>query len=109
MTLEVLFAKAGQVRTFLAMVLLGAGMALLIYLSGLLHRRSHHAGMAMDLLSAVLLTLLMGQILLHSGDGLRLYALLGLLIGGTLCAAGVIPLLQLFARLLPPRPKDESP
>ena len=28
MTLEVLFAKAGQVRTFLAMVLLGAGMAL---------------------------------------------------------------------------------
>ncbi|MBR4081384.1 MAG: hypothetical protein IKL25_06125 [Clostridia bacterium] len=108
MTLEVLFAKAGQVRTFLAMVLLGAGMALLVRLSGLLHRRSHHAGMATDLLSALLLTLLMGQILLRSGDGLRLYALLGLLIGGALCTAGVLPLLGLIARLLP-RPKNGSP
>ena len=91
MTLEVLFAKARQSRTFLAMVLLGAGMALLVHLSGRLHRRSAALGMASDLLIAVLLACTAGQLLLAGGEGLRLYALLGLMIGGALYLAGPGP------------------
>ena len=52
MTLELLFLKAGQCRTFLTMVLLGAGMALLVHLAGALHRRKPWLGMAADVLLA---------------------------------------------------------
>lgn len=91
MTLEVLFAQAGQCRTFLLMVLLGAAMALLVHLSGRIHRRNRWFGMATDLLCAVGLALALGQVLLGSGEGLRGYGLLGLLIGGALYAAGLAP------------------
>ena len=91
MTLEVLFAQAGQCRTFLLMVLLGAAMALLVHLSGRIHQRNHWFGMAADLLCAVGLALALGQVLLGSGEGLRGYGLLGLLIGGALYAAGLAP------------------
>ena len=101
MTLELLFAQAGQRRTFLLMVLLGAGMALLVQLSGQLHRRTRFAGMAADLACAVWLACALGQVLLRSGEGLRLYGLLGLLIGGTLYAAGLAPLMALLMRALP--------
>ena len=40
MTIELLFAKAFQLRTCLLMLLLGAATGLAIQLSGLLHRRS---------------------------------------------------------------------
>ena len=91
MTLEVLFAQAGQCRTFLLMVLLGAAMALLVHLSGRILRRNRWFGMAADLLCAVGLALALGQVLLSSGEGLRGYGLLGLLIGGALYAAGLAP------------------
>ena len=94
MTLEVLFAQAGQCRTFLLMVLLGAAMALLVHLSGRIHQRNHWFGMAADLLCAVGLALALGQVLLGSGEGLRLYGLLGLCIGGTLYLGGVAPAVE---------------
>ena len=113
MTLEVLFAKAGQSRTFLAMVLLGAGMALLVHLSGRLHLRSTALGMAADLLIAVLLACTVGQLLLAGGEGLRLYALLGLCIGAGLYAAGVAPaanwLLRRCRRKISPTSAGTSP
>ena len=94
MTLEVLFAKAGQTRTFLLMVLLGCMLALGIQLAGLLHRRSTWLGHGADLLCAAGLALTLGQILLGCGEGLRLYGLLGLCIGGALSTACIRPLID---------------
>ena len=91
MTLEVLFAQAGQGRTFLLMVLCGAAAGLCIHLAGFLHQVNGWLGMAADLLCGLGLTLALGQILLGSGEGLRFYGLLGLCIGGVLYAAGPGP------------------
>lgn len=89
MTLEVLFAQAHQGRTFLLMLLCGAAMGGLIQLSGLVYRVKPLLGMAADMLCAAGLALALGWILMGSGEGLRLYGLLGLCIGGALYAAGV--------------------
>ena len=89
MTLEVLFAQAHQGRTFLLMLLCGAAMGGLIQLSGLMYRVKPLLGMAADMLCAAGLALALGWILMGSGEGLRLYGLLGLCIGGALYAAGV--------------------
>ena len=94
MTLEVLFAAAGQRRAFLLMVLLGAALALLIHLGGSLHRISPPLGMAADLLTAAAFTLAAAWIILDSGDKLRLYGLLGLCIGGALYLGGVAPAVE---------------
>ncbi len=91
MTLEVLFAKASQGRTFLLMVLCGALLGLAIQLAGFLHRKGPLPGMAADVLCVLGLTLALCRILLQSGEGLRLYGLLGLCIGGAVYAAGVGP------------------
>ena len=96
MTLEVLFAKASQGRTFLLMLLCGVAMGLAVQLAGFLHRASRPLGMAADLLCAAGLAL--GWILLFSGEGLRLYGLLGLCIGGAAYAAGIGPALDWFSR-----------
>ena len=92
MTLEVLFAQAGQTHTFLEMLLLGAVTAMAIHGCGALHRLHRGLGMAADVLCACGMAAGCGQILLHSGEGLRLYGLLGLLIGATLYAWGIAPL-----------------
>jgi len=94
MTLELLFAKSGQCRTFLAMVLLGAGLALFVQLSGGLHRVKPWLGMAADVLLAAGLALAVGQLILLGGEGLRGYGLLGLLIGGALYTAGIAPVIR---------------
>ena len=91
MTLELLFLKAGQCSTFLTMVLLGAGMSLLVHLAGSLHRWKPWLGMAADVLLVCSLALAVGQLILLSGEGLRLYGLLGLMIGGALYTAGIAP------------------
>lgn len=98
MTLEVLFSQAGQGRTFLLMVLCGAALALCVQLAGFLHRWKPALGMAADLLCALGLALALGQILLQSGEGLRLYGLLGLCIGAALYAAGLAPALRWAAQ-----------
>lgn len=88
MTLEVLFAQQGQAETFLRMVLLGAAFALALTLGGAWRHRhglSDAAGCALrtDAHAAALL------VLIHSGEGLRLYALLGLLLGAVLWETGI--------------------
>ena len=102
MTLELLFAKANQGRTFLLMVLLGAVLALCVQLAGFLHRAWPWLGLAADLLCAFGLALGTAQILLFSGEGLRLYGLLGLCIGGTVYGAGIAPPLGWLLRIIPP-------
>ena len=91
MTIELLFAKASQGRTFLLMMLLGAALSLVVQLVGFLHQQKPWLGLAADLLCAVGLALGMAQILITSGEGLRLYGLLGLCIGGAVYAAGIAP------------------
>ena len=104
MTLEVLFAAAGQRRTFLLMGLLGAAVALLIHLGGSLHRFSRPLGMVADLLTAAGFVLAATWIILGSGEGLRLYGLLGLCIGGALYLGGVAPAVEWVKKRLPRRP-----
>ncbi len=94
MTIELLFAKAAQGRTFLLMLLCGAALATGIQLAGCLHRRTALWGAAADILCALGLALTLCQVLLQSGEGLRLYGLLGLCIGATVYTAGIAPLMR---------------
>ena len=82
MTLELLFAQANQGSTFLLMALCGCLGGIAAVLAGRLHRRSRVAGLLADGVIALLLVVAAAVILLRSGEGLRLYALLGLCIGG---------------------------
>ena len=82
MTLELLFAQANQGRTFLLMALCGCVAGIATVLAGRLHRWSKTAGLLADGSIALLLTVSAAYILLRSGEGLRLYALLGMCIGG---------------------------
>ena len=91
MTLEVLFSQAAQGRTFLLLTLCGAALALCVQAAGFLHRVSRWLGLGADLLCALGLAAALGEILLNSGEGLRLYGLLGLCIGAALYAAGIAP------------------
>lgn len=61
------------------MVLLGAAFALALTLGGAWRHR-HGLSDAADVLCALMLTLAALLVLIHSGEGLRLYALLGLLL-----------------------------
>ena len=105
MTIELLFAKAFQLRTFLLMLLLGAATGLAIQLAGLLHRRSRFLGSAADLLIAFALAGALGWIILLGGEGLRLYGLLGLCIGGALYASGIAPAANWVIRKLRQTPR----
>ena len=87
MTLEVLFAQQGQAETFLRMVLLGAAFALALTLGGAWRHR--HGLSDAAVLCALMLTFLALLVLIHSGEGLRLYALLGLLLGAVLWETGI--------------------
>ena len=98
-TLEALFTQAAQGRAFWLMLVCGVLLAGFIALIGRLHRVSRAAGLAADALCTALMTAALGQVVLWTG-GLRLYALLGLCIGGTLAVTGVGPLLRWCARLL---------
>ena len=108
MTLEVLFAAAGQRRTFLLMMLLGAAVALLIHLGGSLHRFSRPLGMVADLLTAAGFVLAATWIILGSGEGLRLYGLLGLCIGGALYLGGLAPAVNWWGSRLSRKTKQSK-
>lgn len=90
--LEMLFARAAQGRIFLLVAAGGVLLGLLLTGAGALYRVSRAAGMAADVLCALLgAAMVLGAAFL-SGDGLRLYALLGLVTGVLLCRAGLCPL-----------------
>ncbi len=107
--MEALFAQAHQGRTFLLMALAGAALALGVQLSGLMHRRNRPLGLAADLLLAAGIALALCRIVLHSGEGLRGYGLLGLLIGATLYAWGIGPLVRWAGRMVCRRAPKASP
>lgn len=99
MTLEVLFAQQGQAETFLRMVLLGAAFALALTLGGAWRHR-HGLSDAADVLCALMLTLAALLVLIRSGEGLRLYALLGLLLGAVLWETGIRRILRWIGKRL---------
>lgn len=97
-TLELLFARAAQGETFLLLAAGGAAAGLLLQLAGLLHRLSRAAGMAADAACVLVCAGLLMLAVFRSGDGLRGYALLGLLTGILLYRAGVQPLTEWAAQ-----------
>ena len=93
-TLEVLFARAAQGRSFLWMTVGGLLLGALLTLAGRLQRRHAWLGRALDALTALLAAGMALAAAFLAGEGLRLYALLGLLLGGALWRAGVQPLID---------------
>ena len=108
MTLELLFLKTGQCRTFLLMVLLGAIMALGVQLSVALHRWKAWLGMAADVLLVTAAALAVGRLILLGGEGLRGYGLLGLMIGGALSLAGRGPIVEHILRMVKNFPRSRA-
>ena len=110
--LEVLFARAEQGRFFLLLLPGGLFLGLLVTLGGRLQRRSRLLGMAVDALCALLAGALAWGAAFLSGDGLRLYALLGLVLGAALWRSGVQPLLDALVRAVrlhcPSRPEKAA-
>ena len=102
MTLEVLFAQQGQAETFLRMVLLGAAFALALNLGGAWRHR-HGLSDAAYVLCALMLTLAALLVLIHSVEGLRLYALRGLLLGAGLWETGIRRILRWIGKRLKKR------
>lgn len=92
--LETLFARAAQGQAFLLVAAGGVLLGLLLTGAGALYRISRAAGMAADALCALLGAGLVLGAAFFAGDGLRLYALLGLLMGVLLCRAGLCPLAE---------------
>lgn len=99
MTLEVLFAQQGQAESFLWMVLCGLAGALLLSLGGL-WKKSKWLRTVWDVLLVALMTLAVALVLLRGGEGLRLYALLGLALGVVLYEAGLYPLMHQVTGML---------
>lgn len=100
MTLEVLFAREAQGEAFLLLMCVGVLLAGMVHLAGALHRHASWLGMAADVLCGAAMAAALLGIALRTGAELRLYALLGLLIGAALYASGVKPLVQCFARTI---------
>ncbi len=91
--LETLFARAGQERVFLLLTACGLALGALAQGTEWLRRRFRRAALFWDgLLVATALALVL-LALLTGGEGLRAYALLGLIIGLLLYYAGVHTLL----------------
>lgn len=89
MTLETLFAQAGQSRAFLLLMAGGVLLGAILEGAELARKKSKLLGGALDAASACLMVLMILHATLLSGGGLRIYALLGLLIGLLLYDAGV--------------------
>lgn len=89
MILENLFAQAAQGRTFLLMCVCGLALGAMLHLSRALRGWRAWLGAAADALTALLLGGMALGVMLLSGEGLRGYALLGLLLGAALYEAGL--------------------
>ena len=96
--LETLFARAAQGRVFLLMLPCGLLLGALLTLSGRLQKgekgQNRPLGLLLDALCALAAAALMLLAACLAGEGLRLYAPLGLLVGVMLYRNGVQPLLD---------------
>lgn len=91
--LETLFARAGQERVFLLLTAGGLALGALAQGTEWLRRRFRRAALLWDGVTVITALALVLLALLTGGEGLRAYALLGLIIGLLLYYAGVHTLL----------------
>lgn len=105
MTLENLFAQAAQCRTFLTMCLCGILLGSMLHLAHGLWQWRPWLGALGDLAALAGLACLSLKALIPSGEGLRGYTLLGLLLGATLYSAGLSRMFNALAHLFA-RPVD---
>lgn len=87
--LEVLFARAEQGTTFLRMTVCGLILGMLLHGATHLTRKAPGLTLLWDAGAALGLAACLFPVLLESGEGLRLYGLLGLCIGLALYWLGV--------------------
>lgn len=100
MMLETLFARAGQTQAFLCLAGCGFLLGALWHLCGLLHPAHPALGAAADLGCCALLGMMLWWDLLIFGDGVRLYGLLGLMLGALMYLAGLRPVVNACLRLM---------
>lgn len=89
MMLETLFARQNQTVVFLRLVLCGLILGSALDADRAVRHRWPRAAFGADALCAVLAVGLTLPVLIVSGDGVRLYGLLGVCIGLLLYAAGL--------------------
>lgn len=94
MMMEALFAQASQGQTFLLMCGCGLLLGGLIQLTGLMRQRWAWLGALGEGLGAAALGGAMLAVLCLSGEGLRLYGLLGLTLGVLTYRAGLGPVMH---------------
>lgn len=92
--LETLFAREAQVAAFLQMCACGAVAGAWMHASVGVYRKSRWLGAVWDALGAAALCAACLQVLLCSGDGVRLYGVLALGLGAGLYWLGVKPILH---------------
>ena len=100
MILENLFAQAAQGRTFLLMCVCGLPLGAMLHLSRALRGWKPWLGAVADAAAAILLAGMVLGVMLGSGEGLRGYALLGLLLGTALYTAGLSHVMTGLGRLM---------
>ena len=96
--MEQLFAQQGQGRVFLAMLLGGLVVAGLAHGATLARRTFPLLAVAGDLLVALALLAVLLCPVLYMETPLRLYGLLGVVLGAALYAAGVMPVTEALLR-----------
>ena len=97
--LEVLFAHQSQEQAFLAFVVCGVALGLMLHLGASLRRRSLLLSSIWDVLCALSCAVMVLLVLFRFRTGLRAYAVLGLLLGAVLYLAGLAHILQGMGRL----------
>lgn len=100
MTLEVLFAQQNQCSAFLQLCVLGLAAGMLLHASVAVHRRRRIIGSVLDVVCCMGVAVLAALVMLRSGSGVRLYGLLGLVIGMLLYAAGVMQAVRWLSRMV---------
>lgn len=88
MTLETLFAQAGQEQAFLTLLLCGVALGAALQATEAARRALPVLAIAWDTLTALLCALSLLFAMLRYGGGVRLYGLLGLTVGVVLYMAG---------------------
>ena len=95
--LETLFARQQQGQAFLALLVCGMALGLMLHLGALVRRPL--AAALWDTLTALVCGGMVLMVLLRYQSGLRAYGALGLLLGILLYLAGACPLVQLAVNL----------
>lgn len=96
--LEALFAREAQCRAFVQLCLCGVAAGAWLHASCGVYRRSRWLGAVWDAIGAAALGAGWLLTMLHSGDGVRAYGVLGILLGVLLYWLGVKPVVRMICK-----------